>query len=120
VHSAILWAVVGASMLLAVVGGGLSAVNRQADRVLLAVAGLTEALAVVQSAVAGVELAMGHSVHSGPTFVAYLVGNVLVLPIAVAWAWADRNRWSGGVVAIGGLTVAVMTARLLMMWQGRA
>jgi hypothetical protein len=120
VHSVILWPVVSVSLLLSVVGLALSLVNRTADRLLLGLAGLAEVAVVVQSIVAGIELAGGHPVHSVATFIGYLVGNVVVVPFALAWAWADRNRWSGGVVAIGGLTVAVMTARLLMMWQGRA
>ena len=34
------------------------------------------------------------------------------------WALAERTRWSGLVVAVGGLTVAVMTARLVMLARG--
>jgi hypothetical protein len=120
VHSAILWTVVGASLLLAVIGGLVSALNRRADRVLLVACGVVELVTVVQSVVAGIGLAGGHQVHSAATFIAYLVGNAVVIPFALAWAWADRNRWSGTVIAVGGLTVAVMTARLLQMWQGRA
>ena len=117
-HTWTLWAVVGTSLAVAVAGGLVSALNRVAGSRLLAVAAVAEAVAVVQSVLAGVELLGGHHVHSTPTFVGYLIGTALVLPIAVVWAWGDRNRWSGAVIAIGGLTVAVMTARLQMMWQG--
>jgi len=116
----VLWTVVGLSLGLALVGLVLSLLDRTADRLLLGTAGVVEAAVVVQSVVAGIGLATGHQVLSAPTFIGYLVGIAVVLPFAVAWAWADRNRWSGAVVAIGGLTVAAMTARLLMMWQGRA
>ncbi|HEX2806033.1 MAG TPA: hypothetical protein VHN80_07685 [Kineosporiaceae bacterium] len=118
-HSVILWTVVGSSLLLAVVGAVMSGLNRVAPRPLLAVTAIAELAAVVQSGVAAVELG-GHHVVSIATFVGYLIGNVLVLPIAVVWAFADRNRWAGAVMAIGGFTVAVMTARLQMMWLGRA
>lgn len=115
----ILWTVVGISLLLAVVGAVMSGLNRLAERPLLAVTAIAEVAALVQSVVAAVELG-GHHVLSVATFIGYLIGNVLVLPIAVVWAWADRNRWAGAVIALGGLTVAVMTARLQMMWLGRA
>ena len=119
-HAAVLWTVVGLSLGLALVGLALSLLDRRADRLLLGGVAVVEVAVVVQSVVAGIGLATGHRVLSAPTFVGYLAGIVLVLPFAVAWAWADRSRWSGGVVAIGALSVAVMTARLLMMWQGRA
>ncbi|HEY6793245.1 MAG TPA: hypothetical protein VI248_01030 [Kineosporiaceae bacterium] len=119
-YAVILWTVVGAAGLLALTGLALSLLDRTADRLLLGLAAAAEVVTVVQSVVAGVELAVGHPVRSLGTVVGYLVGIVAVLPIAVAWAWADRTRWSGSVVAVGGLTVAVMTARLVMMWQGSA
>lgn len=119
-HAAILWTLVGCCLVLALLGAATSALNRTPGRATLVVAGLTEVVAVVQSLVAGIELAAGHPVPSTPTFVGYLVANVIVVPFTVAWAWSDRNRWSGTVIAVGGLTLAVMTARLLQMWHGRA
>src|SRR4051794_5584198 len=102
-HPGIVWTVVGASLALALVGLVLSLLDRRAAARLLGLAGLTEAGVVVQSVVAGVGLATGHDVRSTATFVGYLVGIVVVVPFAVAWAWADRSRWSGAVVAVGGL-----------------
>lgn len=118
-HPAILWPVVGTSLLLMTVGLATSLLNRPPGRLVVALAALAELAAVVQSVVAAVELARGHDVPSTATFIGYLLGNLVVLPVAVVWAWAERTRWSGAVVAVGGLAVAVMTARLNMMWQGR-
>jgi len=123
VHAPLVVTVVTAGLVLALAGSAASLLDRSdriADRVLLLLAGVTEAAVAVQAAVAAAGLISGHDVRSTPTFVAYLVGDAAVLPFAFAWAWADRNRWSGAVVALGGVTVAVMTGRLVMMWQGRA
>jgi hypothetical protein len=102
---------------LAVIGLVMSALDRVVDRVLLAAAVMVEVAALVQSVVAGVELAGSHQVASAAAFVGYLIGAVLVMPVAVVWAWAERNRWTGAVVALGGLTVAVMTLRLTTLWN---
>ena len=118
-HPLILWTVVGTSLLVLVAGLGLSLLNRAPNRALVGAAVVAEAAAVVQSVVAGIGLARGHDVPSSATFIGYLLGNLVVLPIAVVWAWAERTRWSGAVIAVGGLAVGVMTARLNMMWQGR-
>jgi hypothetical protein len=119
VHPAILWTVVGTSLLVTLAGLGYCALNRPPGMPVLGLAALAELAALVQSVVAGVGLARGHEVVSSATFVGYLLGNLLVLPVAVVWAWAERTRWSGAVVALGGFAVAVMTARLDVMWQGR-
>ena len=119
-HPALLWTVAGCGLALAATGLTLSLLARTADRLLLAATGVTEAATLVQSAAAGIALAGGHPLHSTATFVGYLIGIAVVLPVALVWAWADRTRWSGAVVAVGGLTVAVLTARLAMMWDGRA
>jgi threonine/homoserine efflux transporter RhtA len=101
------------------IGLVMAATDRLRDRPLLAVAGLVELAAFAQSVLAAIELARGHEVSSTATVIGYLIGNVLILPIAVVWAWAERTRWTPAVVALGGVTVAVMTGRLGMMWAGR-
>ena len=118
-HAAIIWTVVGTSLLVMVAGLAYALLNRPPGLPVLGLAALAEVAALVQSVVAGVGLARGHEVPSTATFVGYLLGNLVVMPVAVVWAWAERTRWSGAVVAVGGLAVAVMTARLTMMWQGR-
>ena|SRR5450631_2287657 len=120
VHPVILWTVVAAGLAVAVVGGVCSALGRIAGRNVLVVLAVAELTTLVESIVAGTEALRGHHLNSSPTFAGYVIGNVLVLPIAVIWAWSERTRWSGAVVAVGGLTIAVMTARLQMMWQGGA
>jgi len=82
------------------------------------VTGLAALATLVQSVVAGHELLQGRRPPELATYVGYLLGIVVVLPLAGAWALAERTRWSGLVVAVGGFTVAVMTARLVMLARG--
>lgn len=51
-------------------------------------------------------------------FVSYLATVVLVLPLALGWAYSERDRWSSAVVAVGAFTVATMVVRLLDIWRG--
>jgi hypothetical protein len=54
----------------------------------------------------------------GVTFWGYLVTAMLVLPIAAAWAFAERTRWSSVVLLVAALTVVVMQWRLVQVWTG--
>lgn len=47
-------------------------------------------------------------------FWGYLITALFVLPICVAWAFADRSKVSSAVMAVGGITIAVMMWRA---WQ---
>jgi hypothetical protein len=52
------------------------------------------------------------------SFLGYLVGPVLVVPLAAAWALAERTRWGAGVLVVGFLAVPVMILRLRQVWDG--
>lgn len=53
----------------------------------------------------------------GFSFVGYLVGPVLVVPLAVFWALAERTRWGPAVLVVGCLAVPVMLLRLRQVWE---
>lgn len=53
-----------------------------------------------------------------PTFVGYLVGVAVVLPLGAFWALAERSRWGAGVLAVACLSVPVMVLRLNQLWAG--
>lgn len=53
------------------------------------------------------------------TFVGYLVGALLVLPLAGFWALAERTRWGPGVVVVGCLAVPVLIIRLQTLWEAQ-
>ncbi|WP_101789886.1 hypothetical protein [Nonomuraea indica] len=82
---------------------------------LLEVAVLVQA-GVVIAAVAGGE---GAGVSKGTLF-GYLGGQAVIPPAGVFLALAERSRWGTAILVVAGFAVAVMTARLLQIWQGVA
>lgn len=85
----------------------------------LVLGGALEALIVVQVIVAGVRLIGGPRPDSTATFVGYLIGSLVVLPLGVLWALEERTRWSSVVLAIAGLTTAIVVLRLNAVWDTR-
>jgi hypothetical protein len=118
VHSALVAAVVTLSLLALVCGVVVAVRDRPPGRWTLAVTGLAALATLVQSAVAVYDLLQGRRPPELATYVGYVLGIVVVLPLAGAWALVERTRWSGIVIAVGGFTVAVMTARLVMLARG--
>ncbi len=78
---------------------------------------VVEALLVVQAVVQGVLLLRGHGSVDGFLFWGYVVTSVLVLPLAAAWAFAERTRWSSVVLLVAALTVAFLQLRLAQVWD---
>lgn len=102
---------------LALMGAVAAARNRTTGLVVLATSVAVELLLLTQVVVAGWRLVGGTRPAELATFIGYLAGVVFVLPVAVAWSLAERSRWNGVVVAVGAITVAVMTARLQVLWR---
>jgi hypothetical protein len=75
-----------------------------------------EAVTLIQSVVAFVGLARGFRPAEVATTIGYLIGIVVLIPVAWFWANVERTRFSGVVLAVAGLAVAVMTLRLLQLW----
>ncbi|HYI57250.1 MAG TPA: hypothetical protein VEX66_03715 [Microlunatus sp.] len=75
-----------------------------------------EIVTLVQSIVAFVVLAQGFRPDELATTIGYLIGIVVLIPVAWFWANVERTRFSGVVLAVAGLAVAVMTLRLLQLW----
>ncbi len=117
-HSPLVAAVVTLSLLALVCGVVVAVRDRPPGRVTLAVTGVAALATLLQSVVAFYDLLQGRRPPELATYVGYLLGIVVVLPLAGAWALAERTRWSGIVIAVGGFTVAVMTARLVMLARG--
>jgi hypothetical protein len=82
---------------------------------LLFAAGL-EVITVAQSIIAVATLASGFRPVELATTIGYLIGIVILIPIAWLWANVERNRFSGIVLAVAALGVLAMTLRLLVLW----
>lgn len=82
---------------------------------LLYAAGL-ELVVVVQSVIAFVRLAGGFRPVELATTIGYLIGILVLLPVAWFWANAERTRFSGVVLAVAAAAVAAMTFRLVVLW----
>ena len=71
---------------------------------------------LVQSGIAGIRMVAGFSPQSPATVVGYLIGIVLLIPVAWFWANSERTRYSGLVLAVAALATLAMTLRLLTLW----
>jgi hypothetical protein len=50
------------------------------------------------------------------TFVGYLLTTVLILPVAVVWAVAEKSRWGTAVLVVAGVTIAALVLRSYQVW----
>ena len=101
----------------AVVWGVITAItDRPPGKAQLLFAAGVWLVTLVQSIVAAVQLAGGFRPASMATTVGYLIGIVVLIPIAWFWANVERTRFSGVVLAVAALSVLAMTLRLLTLW----
>jgi len=103
---------------IAVIWGLVTAIaNKPPGKAQLIYAALVEVVTVVQSLIVGVRLVLGARVTEPATTVGYLIGIVILIPIAWFWANNERTRFSGVVLAVAALAVLAMTLRLLVLWN---
>lgn len=95
-----------------------SARDRLPDTPLLIAIAVLEALLVAQLVIGIVLLAGGERPGSLATYLAYLIGCLVVLPVGAAWALAERSRASTVVLGIACLAIPVMVLRLNEVWSG--
>ncbi|GAA3861669.1 hypothetical protein GCM10022243_29860 [Saccharothrix violaceirubra] len=100
---------------LAVLDHPITLATRPSQGLALAVVALE--LGLVGQLVAGVVAVIGtdRELETG-TFVGYLVGAAVVLPLGAFWSLAERSRWGAGVLAVACLSVPVMVLRLSQLW----
>jgi hypothetical protein len=97
-------------------GLGTAIANRPPGKAQLLFAAGVWLVTLAQSIIAAVQLASGFRPQSLATTIGYLIGIVLLIPLAWLWANAERTRFSGIVLAVAALAVVAMTLRLLVLW----
>lgn len=79
-------------------------------------AAVVEGALLVQLVVAVVMSARGPGPAEHGTFWGYAAAGLLIFPLAGAWAFAERTRWSSVVLLVAAVTVAFMQWRMLQTW----
>jgi len=77
---------------------------------------VVEGVLVLQGVLLAVVQATGDQDVDGVLLWGYVVTQLVVLPVAAAWAFAERTRWSSVVLLVAALTVAFLELRLLQIW----
>ena len=111
-------AVAALSLALAGWAGWRTLRNRPVILRQLMFAGVVEALLLVEVVLAVVRSVSGTGPADVPTFWGYLITALILLPIAAAWAFAERTRWSSVVLLVAALTSAFLQLRLVQVWAG--
>src|SRR4051794_29519126 len=93
-----------------------AALNKPPGKAQLLFAAGVEVVTVAQTVIGFVRLAQGFRPAELATTIGYLIGIAALIPLAWFWANVERTRFSGVVLAIAGLAVAVMTLRLQQLW----
>jgi hypothetical protein len=97
----------------------LGLIKRKPSLISLGSIALVELGLVVQLVASIVLVILGQRAKNDTIeFFAYLIV-ALMIPVGAAfWALIERNRWSTVVLAVAGLTVAVMLVRMHQIWTG--
>ncbi len=81
-------------------------------------AAVVEGALVLQVVAALLLTIRGTGPSDAATFWGYVITALLLLPIAAAWAFAERTRWSSVVLLVAAVTIAVMQWRVVQVWTG--
>ena len=75
---------------------------------------------VVQLVLGIIRLTGPHAGVSVPTYVGYLIGSLLILPVAALWSLSERSRGGTAVLLVGVLLVPFLFLRLAEVWGNHA
>ncbi len=65
-----------------------------------------------------VQLGGEHAGVNVAAYVGYLVGSLVILPVAFAWSVGERSRAGTGVLLVGVVVIPVLFLRLHQLWSG--
>jgi hypothetical protein len=91
--------------------------DRSANNPILAVLALVEVGLLAQLVVGIVMVSRGHEGVEVVTYVGYLVGSLVILPLAALWSLSERSRGGTAVLLIGLLVVPFLFLRLHQIWS---
>ncbi|WP_314431113.1 hypothetical protein [Microbacterium lacticum] len=112
---AIVQIVVATVVAIAAIAAGLA--GRRPGDVTVGGMALVLLLLIAQVVIAVVAPLVGNAPAGSPIeFWAYLIGALLIPPLAVFWALVERSRWSTVIMGIAALSVAVMVWRMNVIW----
>ncbi|GAA3083190.1 lipopolysaccharide export LptBFGC system permease protein LptF [Kribbella aluminosa] len=110
------WILVALSLAAMVYAVVLAARNKRIDWPVLGVLGVVEVGLLAQLVVGIVQFSGTHRDVSGPFFIGYLIGSLLILPIGAFWALAESSRWGAGALAIACVVIPILELRLHDVW----
>jgi len=116
VYEPLTWVLVALSLAAMAFALVLAALDRRINWPLLGVVGVVEVALVAQLVVGIVQLVGTDRDVSGPFFVGYLIGSLIILPIGALWALAESSRWGAGALAIACVVIPVVELRLHDLW----
>ncbi|MBM7769847.1 hypothetical protein JOD54_000051 [Actinokineospora baliensis] len=112
------WVAVGAAvwaLVLVLLNRPLS-LDRADSRAYLGLLALVELGLLAQAVLGFVKLAGADHDVPALSYGGYLLGSLLILPVAVFWSLAERTRWGTAVLVVGALVIPVMIVRLDQVW----
>jgi hypothetical protein len=93
--------------------------NRQPDDYLYAALGLLE-VGLLAQLVIGLMMVIGdHGGVNVAAYVGYLVGALVILPVAFVWSVGERTRSGTGVLLVAVVVVPVLFLRLHQLWGAK-
>lgn len=110
------WFLVALALLAMVYAVVLAARDKRIDWPVLGAVGAIEVALIAQLVVGIVQLSGTDRDVSGPFFVGYLIGSLIILPIGAFWALAESSRWGAGALAIACLVIPILELRLHDLW----
>lgn len=114
------YVVMGLALVATAWGITTGALNKAPGQAQIVFAALVALITIVQSVIAAVKLGLGYRPDELATTIGYLIGIVLLVPVAGLWALAERTRYSGYVLAVAAFAVLAMTLRLQVLWSAGA
>jgi hypothetical protein len=110
------WVLVALSLAAMVYAIVLAVRNKRIDWTVLGILGLVEVGLIVQLVIGIVQLTQTGRDVSGPFFIGYLIGSLIILPIGAFWALAESSRWGAGALAIACAVIPILELRLYDVW----